>query len=104
MDNSRELGKILFELYETFHPIKPHDCLWIRLSLENIYHNLFSDLDLEHPDRFYHDFSIWTVSHYIYGFSQKIRMDEFPSKTVCVTPRKMKISEKFLDDFSMICE
>ena len=68
--------------------------------------------------------------HIIYGFSQKIRMDEFSSKTVCVTPqnwkklnsyswflmdefssktacvttRKMNISEKFLDEFSMICQ
>ena len=46
--------KILFELYETFHPIKPHNSL----SLENLYHNLFSDLDLEHPDRFDRDFFI----------------------------------------------
>ena len=29
----------------------------------------------------------------IYGFSQKIRMDEFSSKMACVTTRKMKILE-----------
>ena len=40
--------------------------------------------------------------YFIYGFSQKIRMDEFSSKAACVTTRKMKISEKFLDEFSMI--
>ena len=74
-----------------------------------------------HPDQ---------MSHIIYGFSQKIRMDEFSSKTVCVTPQlkktqnryswslmdefssktacvttqKMKSLEKFLDEFSMICQ
>ena len=31
-------------------------------------------------------------------------MDEFSSKTACMTTRKMKISEKFLDEFSMICQ
>ena len=35
---------------------------------------------------------------------QKIRMDEFSSKTACVTTWKMKILEKFLDEFSMICQ
>ena len=29
-------------------------------------------------------------------------MDEFSSKTAIVTTRKMKILEKFLDEFSMI--
>ena len=29
------------------------------------------------------------------------KMDEFSSKTACVTTQKMKISEKFLDEFSM---
>ena len=74
-----------------------------------------------HPDQ---------MLHIIYGFSQKIRMDEFSnkrsgwrpriekklnrypgflmdefsSKTACVTTRKMKISDKFLDEFSMICQ
>ena len=43
------------------------------------------------------------ILHIIYGFSQKIRIDEFSSKTACVTTRKMKISEKILDEFSMIC-
>ena len=28
------------------------------MSLKNLYHNLFSDLDLEHPDRFYGDFDL----------------------------------------------
>ena len=46
-----------------------------------------------HPDQ---------MLHIIYGFSQKIRMDEFSSKTVCVTTRKMKISEKLLDEFSRV--
>ena len=55
--------QILFELYGTFHPIKSHNSSLARLSLENLYHNLFSDLDLEHPDRFYRDFSILSVSH-----------------------------------------
>ena len=32
-------------------------------ALKKLYHNLFSDLDLEPPDKFYRDFSIWTVSH-----------------------------------------
>ena len=31
-------------------------------------------------------------------------MDEFSGKTACVTTRKMKISEKILDEFSMICQ
>ena len=31
-------------------------------------------------------------------------MNAFSSKTACVTTRKMKISEKFLDEFSMICQ
>ena len=31
-------------------------------------------------------------------------LDEFSSKTACVTTRKMKISEKFLDEFSVICQ
>ena len=48
-----------------------------------------------HPDQ---------MLHIIYGFSQKIRMDEFSSKTACVTTWKMKISENFLDEFSMICQ
>ena len=48
-----------------------------------------------HPDQ---------MLHTMYGFSQKIRMDEFSSKTACVTTRKMKILEKFLDEFSMICQ
>ena len=48
-----------------------------------------------HPDQ---------MLHIKYGFSQKIRMDEFSSKTACVTTWKMKISEKFLDKFSMICQ
>ena len=70
MKSSRELvlnfnGKILFELYGTFDSIKPDNSSLVRLSLENLYHNLFSDLDLEHPDRFYRDFSIWTVLPYM---------------------------------------
>ena len=32
------------------------------------------------------------------------KLDEFSSKTACVTTQKMNILEKFLDDFSMICE
>ena len=48
--------EILFELFGTFHPIKPHNSSLVRLSVENLYHNLFSDLDLEHPDTFYSDF------------------------------------------------
>ena len=48
-----------------------------------------------HPDQMF---------HITYGFSQKIRMDEFSSETACVTTRKMKISEKILDEFSMICQ
>ena len=32
------------------------------------------------------------------------KLDEFSSKTACVTPRKKKILEKFLDEFSMICQ
>ena len=57
MESSRDLEenftcKVLFELYGTFHPIKPHNSSLVRLSLENLYHNLFSDLDLEHQDRF----------------------------------------------------
>ena len=36
--------------------------------------------------------------------SVKNRMNEFSSKLACVTTRKMKISEKFLDKFSMICQ
>jgi len=55
-----------------------------------------------HPSK-NHEFSD-QMSHIIYGFSQKIRMDEFSSKTACVTTRKMKISEKFLDEFSMTCQ
>ena len=31
-------------------------------------------------------------------------MDEFSSKTACVTTQKMKILEKILDEFSMICQ
>ena len=37
------------------------------------------------------------ISYMVSG--KQIRVDEFSSKT----PRKMKISEKFLDEFSMIC-
>ena len=74
--------------------------------------------------------AISLFTYMVYGFSHKIRMDEFSSKTVCVTPqnwkklnryswflmdefssktacvttRKMKISEKILDQFSMICQ
>ena len=32
------------------------------------------------------------------------KMDEFASKTAYVTTREMKISEKLLDEFSMICQ
>ena len=39
-----------------------------------------------------------------YKVSVKIRMDEFSSKTACVTTQKMKILEKILDEFSMICQ
>ena len=43
------------------------------------------------------------TNYYIsYKVSVTIRMDEFSSKTACVTTREMKISEKFLDEFSMI--
>ena len=45
------MAKILSELYRTFHPINTHNKTLVRLSPENLYHNLFSDLDLEHPDR-----------------------------------------------------
>ena len=48
-----------------------------------------------HPDQ---------MLHIIYGISQRNRMDEFSSKTACVTTRKMKISEIILDEFSMICQ
>ena len=34
----------------------------------------------------------------------KQKFDEFSSKTACVTIRKMKISENFLDEYSMICQ
>ena len=50
------IGKNLFELYGSFHPIKPHNNLLVGLSLKNLYHNLFSDLDLEYQDRFYRNF------------------------------------------------
>ena len=33
-----------------------------------------------------------------------ILMDEFSSKTACMTTRKMEIPENFLDEFSMICQ
>ena len=32
------------------------------------------------------------------------KLDEFSSKTACVTTQKMEILEKFLDEFSMICQ
>jgi len=32
------------------------------------------------------------------------KLDEFSSKTACVTTQKMKILEKILDEFSMICQ
>ena len=32
--------------------------------------------------------------HIIDGFSQKIRMDEFSSKTVCVTPQNWNFEQK----------
>ena len=38
---------------------------------------------------------------YLFSFSKK--MDEFSSKTACVTTRKMKMAEQFLDEFPMIC-
>ena len=41
------------------------------LSLDNLYHNLFSDLVLEHPDKLYRDFSIWTVLHWIWLISRR---------------------------------
>ena len=37
------------------------------LAFKNLYHNLFSDLDLEHSNRFYRNFSITTVSHWLLG-------------------------------------
>jgi len=37
----------------TAQPMDYYVCL-----LDEKYHNLFSDLNLEHPYRFYHDFSI----------------------------------------------
>ena len=64
-------GEILFELSWSFHPMNTHNNSLVRLSLENLYHNLFSDLDLEHPDRFYRDFSIWRVSHHPWLFGLK---------------------------------
>ena len=33
------------------------------------------------------------MSHIIYGFSQKIRMDEFSSKTACVRPQNSQIDD-----------
>ena len=33
-----------------------------------------------------------------------ILMDEFSSKTACVTTQKMKTWEKFMDEFSTICQ
>ena len=36
-----------------FYPINTHNSSLARLSLENLYHNLFSDLYLEPPDRFF---------------------------------------------------
>ena len=38
------------------------------------------------------------VTYHIW-FQSKNRMDEFSSKTACVTTQKMKISEKFRDEF-----
>ena len=35
------IGKILSDLYETFNSINPRNILWVGLSLENLYHNLF---------------------------------------------------------------
>ena len=46
------------ELFCGFHPINTHNGSLIRPSLENLYYNLFSDLDLEPPNRFYRDVSI----------------------------------------------
>ena len=43
--------------------------------------------------------SIQTVKNFITQKTDLLLMDEFSSKTTCVTTRKMKISEKFLDEF-----
>ena len=60
-DRDFRAKRAISELYEIFHPINTHNISLVRLK--NLYHYLFSDLYLEHPDRFYRDFSIWTVLH-----------------------------------------
>ena len=65
--------------------------------------------------RFYWN-HIWYVTFGLDEFSSKTfcvtpqnwnfekKLDEFSSKTACVTTQKMKILGKFLDEFSMICQ
>ena len=79
---------------------KTHPEIFLKFSFSGSSHRPF--YWKTHP----FDFLAETIYHIdiICGFSQKIRMDEFSSQTACVTSRKMKISEKFLDEFSMICQ
>ena len=58
-----------------------------------------------HPDSF-SKFQFWGVTQAVLlenSSRQWFLMDEFSSKTACVTTQKMKISEKFMDEFSRIC-
>ena len=56
-----------------------------------------------HPDRFSGKL-IQTKCYTSYRVSVKKSKKSFSSKKACVTTRKMKISEKFLDEFSLICQ
>ena len=104
--------KIILRISSNFFEIDYRNMFYGQIFTENNISRILG----RHTDRFTGKL-IQTKRHlsYLYGISIRYRlyriwfqpknlMDEFSSKTACVTTRKMKISEKFLDEFSMICQ